>query len=232
MSLISLVSVIARAGEYKNYSRDEIKYWRYTSYKGGKLPEGFTDEKFSSAIYNGRIFTMKRLHTLMLFLAVLFTGFNFNAEAATVKQALSCNPEAWAEQPGACPSTYELYEGDATYKAAIDKALKPVGLSGMFGKGGYQMLPGYFRFVCQNGCVCGQSLGEVRVPHRGNVVEKVIEGAYEVVEGHSGSMLRIWRRYASGSIPFRRQVPAFPATSRNLSAEAGIRGKNALPGHG
>lgn len=45
----------------------------------------------------------------------------------------------------------------------------------------YQMLPGYFRFVCQNGCVCGQSLGEVRVPHRGNVVEKVIEGAYEVV---------------------------------------------------
>lgn len=71
---------------------------------------------------------MKRLHTLMLFLAVLFTGFNFNAEAATVKQALSCNPEAWAEQPGACPSTYELYEGDATYKAAIDKALKPVGL--------------------------------------------------------------------------------------------------------
>ena len=136
MSLISLVSVIVRAGEYKNYSRDEIKYWRYTSYKGWKLPEGFTDEKFSSAIYNGRIFTMKRLHTLMLFLAVLFTGFNFNAEAATVKQALSCNPEAWAEQPGVCPSTYELYEGDATYKAAIDKALKPDGLRVIFGKGG------------------------------------------------------------------------------------------------
>ncbi len=35
MSLISLVSVIARAGKYKNYIRDEIKYWRYTSYKGG-----------------------------------------------------------------------------------------------------------------------------------------------------------------------------------------------------
>ncbi|EOQ7864873.1 DUF932 domain-containing protein [Escherichia coli] len=49
------------------------------------------------------------------------------------------------------------------------------------GTSSYQMLPGYFRFVCQNGCVCGQSLGEVRVPHRGNVVQKVIEGAYEVV---------------------------------------------------
>ena len=41
------------------------------------------------------------------------------------------------------------------------------------GTSSYQMLPGYFRFVCQNGCVCGQSLGEVRVPHQGNVVEKV-----------------------------------------------------------
>ena len=136
MSLISLVSVIVRAGEYKNYSRDEIKYWRYTSYKGWKLPEGFTDEKFSSAIYNGRIFTMKRLHTLMLFLAVLLTGYKFNAEAANVKQELSCNQEAWAEQHGVCPTTYEMYEGDATNKSAIDKALKPDGLRVIFGKGG------------------------------------------------------------------------------------------------
>ncbi|QDN40900.1 hypothetical protein FNJ67_10015 [Escherichia coli] len=95
------------AGKYKNYIRDEIKYWRYTSYKGGEFPEGFTDEKFSSAIYNGRIFTMKRLHTLMLFLAVLFTGFN--VEAASVKQALSCDPNARAEQPGACPTTYAYF---------------------------------------------------------------------------------------------------------------------------
>lgn len=45
----------------------------------------------------------------------------------------------------------------------------------------YQMLPGLFRGVCTNGLVCGQSFGEVRVPHRGNVVENVIEGAYEVL---------------------------------------------------
>ncbi|EEY5708897.1 DUF932 domain-containing protein [Escherichia coli] len=45
----------------------------------------------------------------------------------------------------------------------------------------HQMLPGYFRAICTNGLVCGQSFGEVRVPHRGNVVEKVIEGAYEVL---------------------------------------------------
>lgn len=43
------------------------------------------------------------------------------------------------------------------------------------------MLPGLFRSVCCNGLVCGTSLGEVRVPHKGDVVEKVIEGAYEVL---------------------------------------------------
>ena len=49
------------------------------------------------------------------------------------------------------------------------------------GESSFQLIPGYFRSVCTNSLVCGQSLGEIRVPHRGNVVEKVIEGAYEVL---------------------------------------------------
>ncbi len=49
------------------------------------------------------------------------------------------------------------------------------------GSSSYQMLPGIFRAVCQNGLICGESFGEVRVPHRGGVVEKVIKGAYEVL---------------------------------------------------
>lgn len=49
------------------------------------------------------------------------------------------------------------------------------------GSSSYQMLPGIFRSVCTNSLVCGQSFGEIRVPHKGCVVEKVIEGAYEVL---------------------------------------------------
>jgi len=49
------------------------------------------------------------------------------------------------------------------------------------GSSSYQMLPGLFRAVCQNGLVCGESFGEVRVPHKGDVAGKVIEGAYEVL---------------------------------------------------
>ncbi|MEY1278537.1 DUF932 domain-containing protein, partial [Providencia rettgeri] len=50
------------------------------------------------------------------------------------------------------------------------------------GSSSYQMLPGFFRAICCNGLVCGDTFGEVRVPHKGDVVNKVIEGAYEVLD--------------------------------------------------
>ncbi|RHW53923.1 DUF945 domain-containing protein, partial [Cronobacter sakazakii] len=49
------------------------------------------------------------------------------------------------------------------------------------GSSSYQMIPGMFRFVCQNGMVCGQTFGDIRVHHKGDIVSQVIEGAYEVL---------------------------------------------------
>lgn len=49
------------------------------------------------------------------------------------------------------------------------------------GSSSYQMLAGMFRFVCQNGLVCGQTVADVRVPHKGDVAGQVVEGAYEVL---------------------------------------------------
>ncbi|EIU2129167.1 DUF945 domain-containing protein, partial [Salmonella enterica] len=49
------------------------------------------------------------------------------------------------------------------------------------GESSFQLLPGVFRSVCTNSLVCRQSFGEIRVPHRGDIVGKVIEGAYEVL---------------------------------------------------
>ena len=51
------------------------------------------------------------------------------------------------------------------------------------GTSSYQMLAGMFRFVCQNGLVCGDTVADVRVPHKGDVAGQVIEGAYEVLNG-------------------------------------------------
>ncbi|EDT3088255.1 DUF945 domain-containing protein [Salmonella enterica subsp. enterica serovar Newport] len=49
------------------------------------------------------------------------------------------------------------------------------------GESSFQLLPGVFRSVCTNSLVCGQSFGEIRVPHRGDIAGKVIEGAYDVL---------------------------------------------------
>lgn len=51
------------------------------------------------------------------------------------------------------------------------------------GTSSYQMLAGMFRFVCSNGLVCGNTVADVRVPHKGDVAGLVIEGAYEVLSG-------------------------------------------------
>ncbi|HAK9584675.1 hypothetical protein EA432_25465 [Escherichia coli] len=85
---------------------------------------------------------MKRLHTLMFFLAVLFTGVSATVDAATVQQAFKCDTSAHSGQLGVCLVMNQLYEGDATFKAAIDKALNPVGLKDMFGADGYMDGPG------------------------------------------------------------------------------------------
>ena len=51
------------------------------------------------------------------------------------------------------------------------------------GTSSYQMLAGQFRFVCANGLVCGDTVADVRVPHKGDVAGQVIEGAFEVLSG-------------------------------------------------
>ncbi|KAB7766076.1 hypothetical protein CEK69_16120 [Xanthomonas sp. LMG 12462] len=51
------------------------------------------------------------------------------------------------------------------------------------GSSSYQMLAGMFRFVCCNGLVCGDTVADVRVAHKGDVAGSVIEGAFEVLSG-------------------------------------------------
>ena len=50
------------------------------------------------------------------------------------------------------------------------------------GTSSYQMLAGVYRFVCANGMVCGDTMSDVRVRHKGNVIDNVIEGAFRVLE--------------------------------------------------
>ena len=50
------------------------------------------------------------------------------------------------------------------------------------GASSYQMLAGMFRFVCCNGLVVGDVANDIRMPHKGNVQDEVIEGAFRVLD--------------------------------------------------
>jgi len=50
------------------------------------------------------------------------------------------------------------------------------------GASSYQMLAGMFRFVCCNGLVVGEVVDDIRIPHKGNIQNEVIEGAFRVLD--------------------------------------------------
>lgn len=63
-----------------------------------------------------------------------------------------------------------------------DEAYEIILINSHDGTSSYQMLAGFFRFVCQNGMICGDNIQDIRVPHRGNITDNVIDAAYEIVE--------------------------------------------------
>ena len=50
------------------------------------------------------------------------------------------------------------------------------------GTSAYKLIPAAYRVLCANGLVSSTSLGEQKVPHKGDVVREVIEGAFSVVK--------------------------------------------------
>ncbi len=50
------------------------------------------------------------------------------------------------------------------------------------GTSSYQMLAGMFRFVCGNGIIRGDQIADLRIPHKGDVLHQVVQGAYSVLE--------------------------------------------------
>ena len=50
------------------------------------------------------------------------------------------------------------------------------------GTSSYQMLSGVFRFVCANGLICGDRHHDIRIPHKGDVKDQVLDGANVILE--------------------------------------------------
>lgn len=58
------------------------------------------------------------------------------------------------------------------------------------GASSYQMIAGMLRFVCQNGVVCGDNVSDIRVPHKGDVIGQVIDGAFKVLDSFEAATQR------------------------------------------
>lgn len=52
------------------------------------------------------------------------------------------------------------------------------------GTSSYQMMSGVFKLACSNGLiVCTETFSDIRIPHKGDIVSDVIQGAYHTLEG-------------------------------------------------
>ncbi len=64
------------------------------------------------------------------------------------------------------------------------------------GSSRYKLLAGRIRYVCLNGLlVSDDTFGEVSVPHTGDIVGRVIEGSFSVIEGaqKAGQVVESWK---------------------------------------
>lgn len=98
------------------------------------------------------------------------------------------------------------------------------------GSSAYQLMAGLFRLVCLNGLIVSDSTVEcLRVPHAGDVVGRVIEGSYEVIEGadKAAAVASEWRStkldpleqeaFASAALRLRWESPEkAPITANRL----------------
>lgn len=50
------------------------------------------------------------------------------------------------------------------------------------GSSRFQLIAGMYRLVCQNGLVAGQSIGDVRIAHKGDVALEVVQAAHTILE--------------------------------------------------
>lgn len=56
------------------------------------------------------------------------------------------------------------------------------------GSTSYQLLEGIFRLVCGNGQIRGSINGSLRIQHKGNQIQEVLEGTHRIVEGSAHVM--------------------------------------------
>lgn len=75
------------------------------------------------------------------------------------------------------------FRRDDTALVGGDSKREVILLNSHDGTSSYQLMSGLFRMVCRNGIIaCDGEMQIVRIGHRGNILDNVIDGAYRVIE--------------------------------------------------
>ncbi len=96
------------------------------------------------------------------------------------------------------------------------------------GTSSYQLLSGFFRFVCSNGLIAGDICNDIRVRHSGNVVDNVIEGAVRVLDNVEEIAGRIDTYKAITLAPQEQQVFANAALQLRWDDKAPVEADQVL----
>jgi hypothetical protein len=91
------------------------------------------------------------------------------------------------------------------------------------GTSSYQLFSGWIEFLCLNSCVSGSGFEEVRVPHKGDIIGKVIEGTYQVIGNPLALAESIDSMQALRLSPPERRIFAEAAAELRFDLEPGDR---------
>jgi hypothetical protein len=115
--------------------------------------------------------------------------------------------------PGKAEFTKHMirFRHESTANLAGQEVPEVVLINSHDGTSAYKLMAGIFRIVCSNGLVVkSQDMGEISVPHKGNIVDRVIEGSFEIIDGS---------RKALGTVDAWKQL-RLTSGEQNVFAEA------------
>ena len=74
------------------------------------------------------------------------------------------------------------------------------------GTSSYKLMSGVYRFVCQNGMVCGDTMNDFTVHHKGNIKNEVLENAYNVSDNFEKTRWAIDKMKAIDLYPAEKEI--------------------------
>lgn len=115
------------------------------------------------------------------------------------------------------------HQAEMTRQAVVGESIREiVFVNAHDGSSQVELMAGLFRYVCGNGMVVSdRTVGSIRVPHRGDIISRVIEGSFQII-ANSNNVIEKAREW-SGLYLNSREQEAFATAAHNARFEPVVR---------